>query len=208
LRKGGKLILYHGGSDPLITPFRSIWYYEQLASLQGGYTVTQYSARLFIVPGMGHCGGGVAPASFDTITALDNWVRKDIGPDAIVATATDLAVVRISRWVRDLTGGWLGVGPDQIIGKLVPYLRGWASYFGFSQHHELPSSDRGRTMPLCKFPEEASFSGSGNVNLAANWSCDNDDTRMLQVGSNGAAAGATRATALQYLYEAVGLGGQ
>jgi len=56
-------------------------------------------------------------------------------------------------------------------------------------------------MPLCKFPEEASYSGSGDVNLAANWSCHPSDTRMLRVGTNGVAAGATRATALQYLYD-------
>ena len=66
----------------------------------------------------------------------------------------------------------------------------------------------GRTMPLCKFPEEASFSGSGAVNLAANWTCNANDRRMLQVGSDGAAAGAGAATAQQYLYEAIGLNGQ
>ena len=33
LKKGGKVILYHGGSDSLITPFRSTWYYEQLANV-------------------------------------------------------------------------------------------------------------------------------------------------------------------------------
>ena len=59
LNKGGKVILYHGGSDSLITPFRSTWYYEQLASLHGGYTSTQDSVRLFIVPGM-----GIAAAEF------------------------------------------------------------------------------------------------------------------------------------------------
>ena len=69
LNKGGKVILYHGGSDPLVSPFESIWFYEELASLHGGYRHTQDSVRLFIVPGMGHCGGGVAPNSFDTLQA-------------------------------------------------------------------------------------------------------------------------------------------
>jgi hypothetical protein len=76
LKKGGKVILYHGGSDPRISTFRTKWYYEQLASLRGGYSRTQESVRLFIVPGMGHCGGGVAPNSFDTLQALHNWVTK------------------------------------------------------------------------------------------------------------------------------------
>jgi feruloyl esterase len=155
LNKGGKVILYHGGSDSLITPFRSTWYYEQLASLHGGYGRTQDSVRLFIVPGMGHCGGGVAPNSFDTLQALHNWMTKGVAPEGIVATAT-----------------------------------------------------HGRTMPLCKFPEEASYLGSGDVNLASNWTCNANDTRMLRVGGDGTAAGADTATALQYLYEAIGLGGK
>jgi feruloyl esterase len=155
LNKGGKVILYHGGSDSLITPFRSTWYYEQLASLHDGYGPTQDSVRLFIVPGMGHCGGGVSPNSFDTLQALHNWVTKGTGPEGIVATATN-----------------------------------------------------GRTMPLCKFPEEARYLGSGDVNLAANWTCNANDTRMLRVGGDGARAGADTATALQYLYEGIGLNGQ
>jgi feruloyl esterase len=155
LNKGGKVILYHGGSDSLITPFRSTWYYEQTASLHGGYSRTQDNVRLFIVPGMGHCGGGVSPNSFDTLQALHNWVTKGVGPEGIVATATN-----------------------------------------------------GRTMPLCKFPEEARYLGSGDVNLAANWTCNPNDTRMLRVGGNGTRAGADTATALQYLYEAIGLNGQ
>jgi feruloyl esterase len=155
LKKGGKVIMYHGGSDSLITPFRSFWFYQQLASLNGGYGKTQDSVRLFIVPGMGHCGGGIAPNSFDTLQALHNWVTKGAAPEGIVATATN-----------------------------------------------------GRTMPLCKFPEEARYLGSGDVNLAANWTCNANDTRMLRVGGNGTAAGADTATALQYLYEAIGLNGQ
>jgi feruloyl esterase len=155
LNKGGKVILYHGGSDSLITPFRSTWYYEQLASLHGGYAATQDSVRLFIVPGMGHCSGGVSPNNFDTLQALHNWVTKGVGPEAIVATATS-----------------------------------------------------GRTMPLCKFPEEARYLGSGDVNLATNWTCDSADTRMLRVGGDGTIAGADTATALEYLYEPIGLNGK
>jgi feruloyl esterase len=156
LNKGGKVILYHGSSDPRISPFRTTWYYEQLASLHGGYGPTQDKVRLFMVPGMGHCGGGVSPNSFDTLQALHDWVTKDVAPEGIVA--------------RNATNG--------------------------------------RTMPLCKFPEAATYSGSGDVNLAANWTCNTTDTRMLQVGSNGTAAGADTGTALQYLYDPIGLNGQ
>jgi hypothetical protein len=61
-------------------------------------------------------------------------------------------------------------------------------------------------MPLCKFPEEASYSGSGDMNLVANWTCNANDTRMLGVGSNGTAAGADAATAHQYLVDPIPIG--
>ena len=161
LNKGGKVVWYHGGSDSLITPFRSFWFYEQLAALMGGYDRTQDSVRLFIEPGMDHCGGGVSPNSFDTLQALDKWVTKGVAPEGILATSPTTT---------------------------------------------LPSS--GRTMPLCKFPEEASYSGSGNVYSAANWSCDPSDTRMLAVGDTGLASGGDTSTALEYLYNPIpeGLG--
>jgi feruloyl esterase len=161
LKKGGKVIWYHGGSDPLISPFRSTWYYEELASLLEGYGPTQNSVRLFIEPGMDHCGGGVSPNSFDTLQALDNWVTKGVAPEGLLATAPTTTP-------------------------------------------PLPSN--GRTMPLCKFPEEASYSGSGNVYSAANWSCNPNDTRMLEVGATGVTSGADTATALQYLYNPIPIG--
>jgi Tannase and feruloyl esterase len=58
----------------------SVRCYQQLASLNGGYSRTQNSVRLFIVPGMRNCGGGVAPNSFDTLQALHNRVKKGVGP--------------------------------------------------------------------------------------------------------------------------------
>ena len=63
-------------------------------------------------------------------------------------------------------------------------------------------------MPLCKFPEEASYSGSGNVYSAANWSCDPNDTGMLAVGTTGLTSAADTATALEHLYDPIpqGLG--
>jgi hypothetical protein len=65
-------------------------------------------------------------------------------------------------------------------------------------------------MPLCKFPEEASYLGSGNLYVASSWTCNPSDTRMLTVGTAGATSGAGTATALQYLTDPIpeGLGGQ
>jgi Tannase and feruloyl esterase len=84
-----KLILYHGYSDGDITPFRTIQYYRDLAKLHGGYTTLQKNARLFMVPGMAHCGGGAGPNSFDSIAAIESWVEKGHAPASIIATKFD-----------------------------------------------------------------------------------------------------------------------
>jgi feruloyl esterase len=86
LKRGNKVLLYFGYSDQAISPYRTIWFYQDLAAIFGGYRQLQQHARLFMVPGMLHCGGGPGPNSFDTLTALENWVEHGIEPDAIVAT--------------------------------------------------------------------------------------------------------------------------
>ena len=58
---------------------------RELAGLQHGMTKTQASARLFLVPGMHHCGGGPGPDQFDTLSAMENWVEHGVAPAAIVA---------------------------------------------------------------------------------------------------------------------------
>jgi len=85
LAEGGKLILYQGYSDGRVSPFATIRFYEDAASLHGGYENLQKGARLFLEPGMHHCGGGPGPNSFDLLTALEGWVEKDVAPDAIPA---------------------------------------------------------------------------------------------------------------------------
>jgi feruloyl esterase len=86
LRRGHKVILYHGYDDNGQTPYRSIWFYQELAEMFGGYRNAQKHARLFMAPGRQHCGGGPGPNSFDTLTALENWVEHGIAPEAITAT--------------------------------------------------------------------------------------------------------------------------
>src|ERR1700737_422943 len=84
--KGGKLLIYHGYDDLIISPYSSIWFYEDLAEKNGGYEKVQANARLFMVHGMLHCVGGCGPKNFDTLTAVESWVEKGVGPDAIPAT--------------------------------------------------------------------------------------------------------------------------
>lgn len=83
---GGKLILYHGWADPLITPYGTVAYYDDLVDNSGGLAATQEWARLFMFPGMGHCSGGPGPNQFDALTLLEDWVEDGQAPERIVAT--------------------------------------------------------------------------------------------------------------------------
>jgi feruloyl esterase len=85
-RAGGKLILYHGWVDSFIAPRNSIAYYESVSALQGGEKPTKDFFRLFMAPGMMHCGGGYGPNTFDALTALENWIEKEQPPASITAS--------------------------------------------------------------------------------------------------------------------------
>jgi feruloyl esterase len=124
---GGKMIQYHGWSDPDITPLNSINYYESVAKTMAhngnhGYRDTREFYRLFMVPGMQHCAGGPGATSFNMVGALDQWVEHGVAPDRIVAS--------------HMTNG---------------------------------AADR--TRPLCAYPYEAQWKGSGSTDQADNFAC-------------------------------------
>jgi feruloyl esterase len=83
---GGKLILYHGWSDNLIAPQNSINYFNGVVSKLGGLEKTEESVRLFMAPGMGHCGGGEGPNSFDMVVPLEQWVEQGKPPVSVTAS--------------------------------------------------------------------------------------------------------------------------
>jgi feruloyl esterase len=85
IERGGKLIQYHGWSDPQISPGNSTEYYRRAVESSGG-PKTRDSYRLFMAPGMGHCGGGEGPNAFDMMSALEQWVESGKAPDRIVAS--------------------------------------------------------------------------------------------------------------------------
>ena len=84
--RGGKLIQYHGWGDPQISPGASIEYYKSVLEKLGGEAKTRDSYRLFMVPGMAHCGGGDGPSTFDMMTPLRTWVETKRAPDRIEAS--------------------------------------------------------------------------------------------------------------------------
>ncbi len=84
-RRGGKMIVVHGNSDPVFSVNDTIRWYDALNAAQRGDAAS--FARLFTVPGMAHCAGGPATDSFDHLGALVNWVEKGEAPDRIEASA-------------------------------------------------------------------------------------------------------------------------
>jgi tannase/feruloyl esterase len=85
IERGGKLIQYHGWSDPQISPGNSVQYYASVLDRVGGASKVEGAYRLFMAPGMAHCGGGEGPNTFDMIGALERWVEQGAAPDRIVA---------------------------------------------------------------------------------------------------------------------------
>ena len=88
-RRGGKLIHYHGFSDPDIPPQASIDYHDRVAASlrqDSSHPDADSFYRLFMVPGMGHCGGGPGPNSGDMLAALERWVERGAAPGRVVAT--------------------------------------------------------------------------------------------------------------------------
>ena len=83
--RGGKLLIYHGWEDQNISPRMSVDYYEKVQSTMGKAVVAD-AVKLFMVPGMGHCGGGDGPNEFDMIAALEQWREKGTAPTQILAS--------------------------------------------------------------------------------------------------------------------------
>jgi hypothetical protein len=84
LTGGRKLLLSHGWADGLIPPMSTVNFYTDLVHHRG--STKAEGARLFLIPGMGHCGGGDGPFVFDAISTLDKWVETGKAPERIVVS--------------------------------------------------------------------------------------------------------------------------
>jgi feruloyl esterase len=82
--RGGKIVSYFGWADPALNPMMGVGYYESVQQRLGAGTADFY--RLFMVPGMFHCGGGVGVSTFDAFTPLVEWVEKGVAPQKIVGS--------------------------------------------------------------------------------------------------------------------------
>ena len=88
---GGKLLMWHGWSDPGPSPIGTIAYYDQV---RGAVPAAASDVRLFLAPGVYHCGGGPGPDQIDLLSAIDRWVQTGKAPSTLLATK---AGARISR---------------------------------------------------------------------------------------------------------------
>jgi hypothetical protein len=98
--RGGKLVLYHGWDDPAIPALNTVNYYQDVIAKMGRVDTDSF-ARLYMLPGVQHCGGGPGPDTFgafvgslpndpqhNVLVALENWVEKGTAPSTIIATKT------------------------------------------------------------------------------------------------------------------------
>lgn len=96
--KGGRLLLWHGESDPGPSPVATIEYAEAVKSASPR---AAQSMRLFLAPGVGHCAGGPGPDQIDPVTVLDRWVDSGNAPEQITARKADGSVVRpLCAWPK------------------------------------------------------------------------------------------------------------
>jgi feruloyl esterase len=84
--RGGKLLLYHGWSDPNVPTVNTIKYYKSVVEQLGGSSKAAGNVRLFLAPGMGHCGGGEGPNVFDKVGPLERWVEGRQPPERLTAS--------------------------------------------------------------------------------------------------------------------------
>jgi feruloyl esterase len=93
--RGGKLLMYHGWADALVSPDTSLIMYKRINETVGPAAAN--SLVLFMVPGMGHCQGGPGTDVFDKVAALDQWVESGTKPQSILASHMTAGVVDRTR---------------------------------------------------------------------------------------------------------------
>lgn len=82
--RGGKLIVWHGWSDPHISPLNAIAYHEAVQQQMGAAQAAGFE-RLYLLPGVYHCSGGEGPSAIDFLTPMLAWVEQGVAPGAVVA---------------------------------------------------------------------------------------------------------------------------
>ena len=111
-KRGGKLLMYTGWSDPVVPPQDTVAYYDAVVKTMGGLDKTREFYRFFLAPGMGHCSGGPGPNQFDHLSALEQWIEKGVAPDKMIATHSTAGKIDRTRplCVYPLVARYRGTG--------------------------------------------------------------------------------------------------
>jgi hypothetical protein len=141
--RGGKLVMYQGWADTLVSPKQTIAFYRKFAARSGGIAKAQSFARLFMIPGIGHCGGGDGPNSFFAIKSGGQKTPSDAPNDDVFAAMT--------RWAEG------GEAPSRIIAT--KYI------------DDVPAKGVALQRPLCPYPQKAWYKGAGSTGDAASFVC-------------------------------------
>jgi feruloyl esterase len=94
--RGGKLLLYHGWSDPQVTPFNTVGFFDKVVAAHGPDVVGR-SVQLYMVPGMNHCQGGPGTSVFDETAAMEQWIASGTSPASIPAARVTAGTVERTR---------------------------------------------------------------------------------------------------------------
>jgi feruloyl esterase len=143
--RGGKLLLYHGWADSIVNPLDTVAFYETLGKAhQGGQGLLQAAARLFLLPGVEHCGsgGGEGP---DAVGSEHGLPAPEVDADHDVLAA-------VAHWVET------GTAPEKLI----------ATKF----EGDDPAKPIVMQRPACPYPKKARYAGSGDTNAAASFVCE------------------------------------
>lgn len=95
--RGAKILMWHGTTDPAIPSRQSVAYYQAAAAQAGGTAALAPWFRLYMLPGVGHCGGGKGPQPGNLQIVLEDWVERGVAPDNVVVTNTSGSRVTRSR---------------------------------------------------------------------------------------------------------------
>jgi len=100
---GGRMLIFHGWADAIVTPFKTVDYYQGIVSALGGLESAQQTARLFMLPGVDHCGilgngPGIDMWGIDPLSALVAWVEQDTPPEQLMMTRS--AEGQTGQWTR------------------------------------------------------------------------------------------------------------
>lgn len=93
-KRKGKMIMYHGWNDPALSAFETIKHYQEAEQKDKNI---QSSIRLFLLPGVLHCGGGPGPDGVDWVKLIRDWVENDKAPERLVLTKKEKDKVVMTR---------------------------------------------------------------------------------------------------------------